>query len=110
MKITAVKGIPLGCTCSPISDALSTSAARQALLVRIETDSGYYGIGEAFTYGAPLAVMKYIVEMQLAPILMDQDPVQIEKHWNTMYWRTIAHGRRSMVMGAISGIDIALWD
>ena len=71
MKITAVKGIPLGCTCSPISDALSTSAARQALLVRIETDSGYYGIGEAFTYGAPLAVMKYIVEMQLAPILMD---------------------------------------
>lgn len=53
MKITAVKGIPLGCTCSPISDALSTSAARQALLVRIETDSGYYGIGEAFTYGAP---------------------------------------------------------
>ena len=47
MKITAVKGIPLGCTCSPISDALSTSAARQALLVRIETDSGYYGIGEA---------------------------------------------------------------
>ena len=110
MKITAVKGIPLGCTCSPISDALSTSAARQALLVRIETDSGYYGIGEAFTYGAPLAVMKYIVEMQLAPILMDQDPVQIEKHWNTMYWRTIAHGRRSMIMGAISGIDIALWD
>ena len=32
------------------------------------------------------------------------------KHWNTMYWRTIAHGRRSMTMGAISGIDIALWD
>lgn len=110
MKITAVKGIPLCCSCSPISDALSTSRTRQALLVRIETDSELYGIGEAFTYGAPLPVMKYIVEQQLGPMLTGQDPSQIELLWNTMYWRTIAHGRRSLVMGAISGIDIALWD
>ena len=38
MKITAIQGIMLRCTCSPISDALSTSTARQALLVKIETD------------------------------------------------------------------------
>ena len=54
--------------------------------------------------------MKYLVEEQLGPMLIGQDPAEIEKHWNTMYWRTIAHGRRSMTMGAISGIDIALWD
>ena len=47
MKITAIQGIMLRCTCSPISDALSTSTARQALLVKIETDAGLYGIGEA---------------------------------------------------------------
>lgn len=110
MKITAVKGIPLGCACSPIGDALSTSVARQALLIKIETDSQLYGIGEAFTYGAPLVVMKHLVEMQLAPMLMGQDPASIEFLWNIMYWRTIAHGRRSLIMGAISGIDIALWD
>lgn len=110
MKITAVKGIPLGCACSPIGDALSTSAARQALLIKIETDTELMGIGEAFTFGAPLAVMKHIVEMQLAPMLTGQDPAHIEKLWNTMYWRTIAHGRRGLVMGAISGVDIALWD
>ena len=110
MKITAIQGIMLRCTCSPISDALSTSTARQALLVKIETDAGLYGIGEAFTYGAPLKIMKYLVEEQLGPMLIGQDPAEIEKHWNTMYWRTIAHGRRSMTMGAISGIDIALWD
>lgn len=34
MKITAIRGIMLRCTCSPISDALSTSTARQALLVK----------------------------------------------------------------------------
>lgn len=110
MKITAVKGIALRCQCSPISDALSTSAARQALLVKIETDQGLYGIGEAFTYGAPLAVMKYIVEHQFGAMLIDRDPCRIEEIWNTLYWRSIAHGRRGMVMGAISGIDIALWD
>lgn len=110
MKITSIQGIMLRCSCSPISDALSTSKARQALLVRIDTDAGIYGIGEAFTYGAPLTVMKYLVEEQLGSMLIGQDPLLIEKHWNTMYWRTLAHGRRSMTMGAISGIDIALWD
>ena len=98
------------CGCSPISDALSTSAARQALLVKIETDTELYGIGEAFTYGAPLDVMKYIVEQQLGGMLIGQNPVRIEELWNTMYWRTVAHGRRGLIMGAISGIDIALWD
>ena len=92
MKITAIRGIMLRCTCSPISDALSTSTARQALLVKIETDAGLYGIGEAFTYGAPLKIMKYLVEEQLGPMLIGQDPAEIEKHWNTMYWRTIDYG------------------
>lgn len=110
MKITAVKGIALRCACSPISDALSTSTARQALLVKIETDSELYGIGEAFTYGAPLAVMKYLVETQLGSQLVGKDPTQIEEIWNTLYWRSLASGRRSTTLGAISGIDIALWD
>lgn len=110
MKITSIQGIMLRCSCSPISDALSTSNARQALLVKIETDAGICGVGEAFTYGAPLTVMKYLVEEQLGPMLLGRDPLLMEQHWNTMYWRTMAHGRRSMTMGAISGIDIALWD
>ena len=110
MKITSVKGIALRCPCAPISDALSTSTARQALLVRVETDTGLYGLGEAFTYGTPLAVMKYLVENTLGPVIVGADPANIEELWNTMYLRTLAGGRRSMMMGAISGIDIALWD
>ena len=110
MKITAVKGIALRCECTPISDALSTSTARQALLVKIETDSQLYGIGEAFTYGAPLPVMKYLVENQLGSQILGMDPTRIEEIWNTLYWRSLANGRRSTTLGAISGIDIALWD
>lgn len=110
MKITNVTGIPLRCSCEAISDALSTSFARQALLVKIETDSELYGIGEAFTYGAPLEAMQVLVEKELGAMLIGRDPSTIEEIWQTMYWRSIAHGRRGLIMGAISGIDIALWD
>lgn len=110
MKIIAIKTLSLRCNCPPISDALSTSIARQALLVKIETDSGLYGIGEAFTYGAPLALMKHIIENQLGPMILNENPEQIELIWNTLYWRTVTYGRRSLIMAGISGIDIALWD
>ena len=110
MKITNVTGIPLRCSCEAISDALSTSFARQALLVKIETDTELYGIGEAFTYGAPLEAMQVLVEKELGAMLIGRDPSTIEEIWKTMYWRSIAHGRRGLIMGAISGIDIALWD
>lgn len=110
MKITAIKAISLKCTCPPISDALQTSTSRQALLVKIETDSGLYGIGEAFTYGTPLPIMSYIIENHLGPMILDKNPEYIEELWNLMYWRTIAHGRRSVILAGISGIDIALWD
>ena len=110
MKITSVTGIKLRCPCPQISDALSTSTARQAYLIRIDTDADIYGIGEAFTYGGPLDAMEAILENQMKPALLGADPLQIEQLWNTMYWRTIANGRRSLAMGVISGVDIALWD
>lgn len=110
MKITKVTGIPLRWECEPISDALSTSEARQALLVRIDTDTDIYGIGEAFLYGAPLHVAKYVVERQLGGMITGKDPENQEELWNIMHWRTAAQRSRSVLMGAISGIDIALWD
>lgn len=110
MKITSVEAIMLRCGCSVIADAMSVCNTRQALLVKINTDTELYGIGEAFCYGSPLVVGKAIIEKQLAPILVGQDPRYIERLWKTMYWRTIANGRRGVVMAAISGIDIALWD
>lgn len=93
-----------------MNDALGTSKARQGLLIRIETDSNIYGIGEAWSYGSPTRIQKAIIEDQLVPILIGQDPTKIEWLFQKMYWRTIAHGRRGLIMGAISGLDIALWD
>lgn len=110
MKITAVQAIMLKCKSPRISDALSINDARQALLVKIETDTELYGIGEAFTYGSPLRAGKAIIEEQLAPVLIGENPEDIALLHEKMYWRTIASGRRGVVMSGISGIDIALWD
>ena len=110
MKITDVKAILLKWNCPLMSDAISPNTRRQALLVRIDTDTELYGIGEAFCYGSPLQVGKAIIEEQLSSHLIGQDPENIELLWQTMYWRTIANGRRGVVMACISGIDIALWD
>lgn len=111
MKITKIQAIPLRYQYNTsIGDALSTINTRQAILVKIETDLNIYGIGEAFTYGSPMEVIQFIIDKQFAPSLIGEDPLNIEKLWNTLYWRTIANGRRGITMGAISGIDIALWD
>lgn len=114
MKITDIKTYELKYIYKKeqiFSDALGTSPARQGLLIKIETDDPeIYGVGEAWSYGSPTRIQKAIIEDQLKPVLVNQDPTAIEPLYQKMYWQTIAHGRRGLIMGAISGIDIALWD
>ena len=73
MKITSVTGICLRVPCAPIADALTCSQARQALLIRIDTDSGLYGIGEAFTYGAPLSAIDVSNALRGVPVFELKD-------------------------------------
>ncbi len=85
--------------------ACSRSAA--ALLVEIETDGGVIGIGEAGLGGGSAA---HVIERQLKPLILGEDPLLIEGLWQKMFARTRQFGRRGIVMNAMSGIDIALWD
>jgi L-alanine-DL-glutamate epimerase-like enolase superfamily enzyme len=111
MKITNVTAIPLIFPYEkPIMDALYYIKYRQALLIKIETDIGVYGIGEAACFGGPPETTKVVVEKELAPNLIGEDPLKIEWIWQKLYRRSIQHGRRGIVMCAISGVDIALWD
>lgn len=113
MKITNIKTYQLKAKYEDkyiFSDAMGTNPARQALLIKIETDTDLYGVGEAWSYGNPTEVQATIINKQLAPMLLNQDPTNIEQLYQKMYWGTIAHGRRGLELGAISGIDIALWD
>ncbi|MBY4677436.1 mandelate racemase/muconate lactonizing enzyme family protein [Marinobacterium arenosum] len=84
-------------------------------LIRIHTDAGISGIAEVDSLPS---VIKAIVEapprirtlMGLKSILVGEDPRDIAGLWQKMYHHTSYCGRRGVVMHAISGIDIALWD
>ncbi|HEX3995425.1 MAG TPA: D-galactonate dehydratase, partial [Acetobacteraceae bacterium] len=76
------------------------------LYVRVQTDSGIVGIGESGTWGqleaSAAAIAKY------GDYLVGKDPFPIEHHWNVMLRAN--HFTGGAITGAVSAIDIALWD
>ena len=108
MKIAAIRTIALSCPVDPpYASASGVQSRRGGLLVEVETDSGIVGIGESGLGGGATAT---VIAKDLAPMLIGEDPLMIEGLWQTMFARTRQYGRRGLVMQAISGIDIALWD
>lgn len=86
------------------SDTIDTT------VVRIETDDGLVGWGEAKSPVAP-RVTKTIIDELLAPIVLGQDPFDSEVLWETMYASMRLRGHAGgFFVEAISGVDIALWD
>ena len=76
------------------------------LFVRVHTDSGIVGLGESGAWGY-LEASGQVVE-SFKRYLIGQDPLQIEHHWQYLY--RCSHFRGAAIMGALSAIDIALWD
>ncbi len=112
MKITDVEPIVLRL------DRVDTTRAdgtQDAFLVRIHTDEGIVGIGEADT--SPY-LARTIVEMPsshsiargLREVLVGQDPLQVDRLWQLMFHASDHYGRAGAALHAISAIDIALWD
>ncbi len=112
MKITDVEPIVLRLA---QVDATRADGTQDAFLVRIHTDEGITGVGEADT--APL-IAKTIIEMPsshslargLREVLVGEDPLQIDRLWQRMFHASDHYGRRGAALHVISAIDIALWD
>jgi len=80
---------------------------RNWLFVKIFTDEGVHGVGEAS--GWPRVVETAIHD--LAPLLIGEDPFAIEKLWQKLFIAMMGHGMTGIVGGgALTGIDMALWD
>jgi galactonate dehydratase len=75
-------------------------------IVRIWTDNGLSGIGQSACWGYPEAVDQIV--KKFAGYLVGQDPLRIEHHWQYLY--RMGPFRGSALSGAISAVDIALWD
>jgi len=94
-------------------------------LVRVETESGVVGYGEAKAEvgsAASCSALCTMIEQEMAPKLVGEDARDISRLWDVMYNGVRAHyaierghvfpvlGRRGLTVSAISGIDMALWD
>ena len=92
-----------------------TASSQDVVLVRVRTNTGLEGIGEA---DASPEVVKAIVDAPfshniacgLREILLGQNPLETERLWQTMYRRTQYFGRSSVTIAAMSAVDMALWD
>ncbi len=111
MQIRDVRTISVEYTLPrPVFDANYTMASKPALLVEVETDTGLVGLGEAAHFGGPLVSTATVIEQELRPHLLGQDPRETERLWELMHRRAYKHARGGIVIAAISGVDIALWD
>src|SRR5271167_3536754 len=123
MKIVKLSAIPMS---APVPKEkrhrtdLGTKVKSDATLIRVETDNGLTGIGAAL--GTP-PIVAAIVEHELAAECVDEDPMFSERIYEKMYngsrsrpalERGITQAdesrRRGVIMEAIAGIDIAVWD
>jgi mannonate dehydratase len=85
-----------------------TCPGRNFVTVKIETDEGVYGIGDATLNGRELAVAAMLDEHVL-PCLIGKDPAKIEDIWQYLY-RGVYWRRGAVNMTAIAAVDTALWD
>jgi galactonate dehydratase len=77
-----------------------------AHFVRITTDDGTTGLGQSGCWAYPEATDQVV--RSFAPYLIGQDPLRIEHHWQHLY--RMGPFRGSILGGALSAVDIALWD
>lgn len=80
-----------------------------ALLVKVTTDQGITGWGEAFGYNA-IPSTKVAIDQMLAPMCVGRDPLAIESLMLELQQKLHIFGRGGAVIFGLSGLDIALWD
>lgn len=83
-------------------------ASRNFVTLKIQTDEGIHGIGDATLNGREKAVVSYL-EDYCIPQLIGRDPRNIEDIWHHFY-RGVYWKRGAITMAALSAIDVALWD
>jgi L-rhamnonate dehydratase len=92
-----------------------TASSQDAILVRIRTNSGLEGIGEA---DSQPEVVKAIIDAPfshniacgLRQLLVGENPLETERLWQKMHRRTLYFGRSSVTISAMAAVDMALWD
>jgi D-galactarolactone cycloisomerase len=114
MKITRIEPIFLEIPYEhgapkPASHAMGAWDMQPMLLLRVETDAGITGWGEAFSHASTPVTISAIAEI-VAKLAIGRDPTDIAALMGDLTRRTQSMARAGPVQFALSGLDIALWD
>ena len=110
MKIEHVEAVNLLCQ-YPEDDKFQYAGGvctnRLTTLILVHTDTNFVGIGSVYSHPA---LIYLIVRDQLNPLLIGEDPCNVEELWKKMYGLTLWYGRKGVAMSTLGGVDTALWD
>jgi D-galactarolactone cycloisomerase len=113
MKIADVRAFPLSVPVPPgtgVRLGAGRAVKRDAVLVRVRTDDGLVGWGEAHHGRAPGAVAR-LVDTTLREVVIGEDPLDTVGTWDRVYRAQLRGlGAGTTTVLGLSGLDMALWD
>src|SRR3954454_5449930 len=113
MKISGIRAYPTSFpipTANRVALGIGTAVKRDAVVVKVTTDQGLIGWGEAHHGRAHTAVAK-LIETTLKQLVLGMDADDVTGVWDKMYrFQLASHGMGAGACLAMSGIDMALWD
>lgn len=113
MRITRIQAVPISYRVPEgqnVTLGIGRAVKRDAVLVRIETDEGIVGWGEAHHGRCPGAIAK-LIDTTISELVIGMDPLDVVSVWQRVYRMQLAsHGMGAAAALALSGVDIALWD
>lgn len=98
---------PITAPLTPRQEALDSVVI---LVAQVDTDAGHRGLGFAWTLYGTGRAMKAVLDDDLAPLLVGEDPLDHERLGTKVYWRLQTISRRGLVPQVYSALDLALWD
>lgn len=113
MKIRKLSAVPVSFRVpqeSGVTLGIGRAVKRDAVLVRVDTDEGITGWGEAHHGRCPGAVAK-LIDTTMSELVTGMDALDVVGVWSKVYQMQLAsHGMGAAASLALSGIDLALWD
>src|SRR5260370_3645054 len=95
---------------SPLEAAAGRLNHLAVLLAHVHTDAGLVGLGFAYALQSSGRALLATAVDDLAPLLVNEGPLDHERLASKVYWRLQTVGRRGLVQHAYSALDVALWD
>ena len=113
MRISNIRAVPISFPVpaeKSVRLGIGRSVKRDAVLVRVETDEGHVGWGEAHHGRCPGAIAK-LIDTTVSELVLGMDACDVTGVWARVYKMQLAsHGMGAAAAMALSGLDMALWD